>query len=151
VPQVNPQWPSGGPAADQAPSLIELEAACPGAPADFLMAQLRAKASAAAAQAAWQFLKSKLLPEPKAPVVAPVTPAESGSLWLKIVVALLGSQMVGQFAGKFLLPYVKGRQEKAATTASPFDDLLFGFVRKALEQRLNVEPNAKQDSLPSGA
>lgn len=151
VTPISPQWPLGGPAAEQAPTLVELEAACPGAPADFLLAQLRARATVPAAQAAWQFLKSKVVeplkPPATDPVIAPAAPVESGGMWLKILVALLGTQIGGQLLGQFVLPFLKGWQTKAASTPNPFDDLLAGFLRKVLEDRLKVDdPSASPPS-----
>ena len=145
VPSVNPQWPFGGPAADQAPSLAEIEAACPGAPADFLLAQVRAKATPAAAQAAWQFLKGQIPAKPKgAAEITPEQPPASSasSLLLPMLVALFGGQLL-----QLGLPLLQRWQAKAATTPNPFDDLISGFVRKVLEDRL-TPPTTRPTTVP---
>ncbi len=72
----NPPVPPPAPAKPQAASLAELKEACAGAPADFLVAQLEAGATVAAASKAWmtaQADKIKSL-ESAPPAAAPKKP-----------------------------------------------------------------------------
>lgn len=155
VPTIQPQWPSGGPAADTTPAhatITQLRAACPGAPAEFLLAQLDAKATVEQAQAAFfKFLQQpKVDPAPAptpAPVPAPkvetpkvepkVAPTDSSRPMLQILALLMGSQLVLSLA----LPFVQSWVVKAKTTAGPFDDLISGFVLKVLQSRLSQPEN----------
>jgi hypothetical protein len=137
VPTIQPQWPSGGPAADTTPTsatLAQLRACCPGAPAEFLMAQLDAKATVEQAQAAFlKFLQPKVTPVPATnPQTKPAAPASDRPL-LQILALLMGSSLIVSIA----MPFVQSWATKAKTTPSPFDDIVSGFVLEALKSRLN--------------
>ncbi|MCI0357284.1 MAG: hypothetical protein L0211_02220 [Planctomycetaceae bacterium] len=69
------------------------------------------------------------------PPQQPEASALGGGIWIQLLVLLMGSNV----ALKFLLPMFQKWQEGAKKTPSPLDDLVFGFVRKALEDRLKIQ------------
>jgi hypothetical protein len=138
VAPISPQWPPGGPANDptSGSTLAQLRAACPGAPAEFLLAQLEARATIEQAQAAFRLLQPT--PSPVTLPVPKIMPApDPNRPLLQILIGLLGSQMLLSFA----LPFVQAWATKAKATPSPVDDLVSGFVLKALETRLQPPAN----------
>jgi hypothetical protein len=88
VPSFNPQWPPGGPAADVGATVEQLQAALPGAPADFILAQVKQRATVEAAQIAWRILQSQLTPPALPP--SPAAPANRVVTILALLAGGLG-------------------------------------------------------------
>jgi hypothetical protein len=126
----NPFFPPGGPSADPQPATLEqLQAACPGAPDSFIVAQLKAKATTDQAQAAWKLLQ---------PVTPPVTPPATPPVvtppampWVSQILTL----MLGLLGGGTL------------TGVIVFAATAFRNMRKAAGQALLIPNDASFDEL----
>lgn len=139
-PTIMPVWPNGGPAADQQGATLEqLQAAIPDAPLEFIVGQLKAKATTVAAQTAWQIVKAQLQPKP----VTPGVPTGGGASALAtLLLGLLGMGQVVQIVLKVWELYRTSRKATGKELVVPDD--IFALVRDALLSLANkpVAPKA---------
>ena len=73
-------------------------------------------------------------PQTQAPSGQPAAAGLGEGLWIKLLTMLVGTDL----GLKLLLPFLKKWEDRAKSTPNPFDDLVTGFVRKSLEDRLNL-------------
>lgn len=143
-PAFSPQWPVNGPAADvsSAASLVQLEAALPGAPLEFVLSQLRASATVQQAQAAWQFLQQQT--KPSVTPQNPTTPSQpSGGLGMltTTLIALFGGG--GMSLVISIVFYLWGAYRQSAIAAGDkllLSDEFFEKLKSVLQQNPQTVP-----------